>query len=239
MSDNKNNNKGSVLLQLYNNKLLSTKIHSEFDKADAGGDSMTYDEMVELCNEYDLQISKPSLSRYRARRVESIEEGIPLVELLDQRKKSGNIIDIRTPDDEGAEPETLSGSSFDETFKTVDKVYSDIQVLDEIIQKGWNALQYTETADIPHALRAIEIRAKLTDNSMQGLSLVGLRELRMRSQAKHSAMLDSIMMYVPEDQHEELLDYIDEQEKAFYDNLDLNEEDRKLTDALDLAGIDF
>lgn len=233
------NNQGSVLLQLYNNKLLATKIHSEFDKADAGGDSMTYDEMVELAAEYDLQISKASLSRYRERRVESIETGTPLVELLDRRKKTGQIIDIRTPKEKRSEHETLAGSSFEDTFNTVEKVYSDIQVLDEIIQKGYNALQYTETADIPHALRAIEIRAKLTDNSMQGLSLVGLRELRMRTQAKHSAMLDSIMKYVPEDQHEELLDYIDEQEKAFYDNLDLNEEDRKLTEALDSAGIDF
>lgn len=239
MVGTRNNNKGSVLLQLYNNKLLSTKIHNEFDKADGGGDSMTYDDMVELCGEYGLQISKASLSRYRERRVESIKTGTPLVELLDRRKKTGNIIDIRTPEEDKSEHETLAGSSFEDTFDTVDKVYSDIQVLDEIIQKGWNALQYTETADIPHALRAIEIRAKLTDNSMQGLSLVGLRELRMRTQAKHSAMLDSIMKYVPEDQHEELLDYIDAQEKAFYDNLDLNEEDRKLTEALDLAGIDF
>lgn len=239
MSGTTGNNQKSVLLQLYNNKLLSTKIHSEFDKADAGGDSMTYDEMVELAFEYGLQISKASLSRYRERRVESIETGTPLEELLDLRRKTGNIIDIRTPKEKRSEHETLSGSSFEDTFNTVEKVYSDIQVLDEIIQKGHNALQYTETVDIPHALRAIEIRAKLTDNSMQGLSLVGLRELRMRTQAKHSAMLDSIMKYVPEDQHEELLDYIDEQERAFYDNLDLNEEDRKLTDALDSAGIEF
>lgn len=234
-----NNNQGSVLLQLYNNKLLSTKIHNEFDKADAGGESMTYDEMVELCEEYGLQISKASLTRYRQRRVEAIETGTPLIELLDQRRKTGNIVDIRTKKEKRTEHETLDGSSFEDTFNTVEKVYSDIQVLDEIIQKGYNALQYTETADIPHALRAIEIRAKLTDNSMQGLSLVGLRELRMRTQAKHSAMLDSIMKYVPEEKHEELLDYIDEQEKSFYDNLDLNEEDRKLTEALDLAGIDF
>lgn len=233
------NSQGSVLLQLYRNKLLSTKIHSEFDKADAGGDSMTYDEMVELAAEYGLQISKASLSRYRDRRVESIETGKPLEELLDRRRRTGNIIDIKTPKEKRSEHELPGGGTFEETFDTVEKVYSDIQVLDEIIQKGYNALQYTETADIPHALRAIEIRAKLTDNSMQGLSLVGLRELRMRTQAKHSAMLDSIMKYVPEEQHEELLDYIDEQERAFYDNLDLNEEDRKLTEALDTAGIDF
>lgn len=234
-----NNNQGSVLLQLFKNKLLSTKIHSEFDKADAGGESMTYDEMVELAAEYGLQISKASLSRYRERRVESIETGTPLEDLLDRRRRTGNIIDIKTPNENQSEHKLPGGGTFEETFDTVEKVYSDIQVLDEIIQKGYNALQYTETADIPHALRAIEIRAKLTDNSMQGLSLVGLRELRMRTQAKHSAMLDSIMKYVPEEQHEELLDYIDEQEKAFYDNLDLNEEDRKLTEALDSAGIEF
>lgn len=239
MKNNTNKSQGSVLLQLYNNKLLATKIHSEFDKADGGGNSMTYDEMVELCKEYGLEISKASLSRYRERRVESIETGIPLEELLDQRRKAGNIIDIRTPKEERGDSETLSGSNFDDTFNTVDKVYSDIQVLDELIQKGYNALRYTQTAEANHMLRAIEIKAKLTDNSMQGLSLVGLRELRMRSQAKHSAMLDAIMKYVPEEEHEELLDYISEQERAFYDNLDLNEEDRKLTEALDSAGVEF
>lgn len=235
MSKDKNMSQGSVLMQLYNNKLLRSKVDAQLDAPDG----MTYTELVELCAEYDVEISTASLSRYKKRRQEAIETGKDLEELLDGRKKSGSVIDIKTEKEKRSEHQTLTGDTFEDTFGTVEKVYSDIQVLDEIIQKGYNALQYTDTVEIPHALRAIETRARLTDNSMQGLSLVGLRELRLRSEAKRNAMLESIMKYVPEEQHEELLDYIDEQEEEFYKNLDLTEEDQKITDALKSADIEF
>ena len=57
--------KGSVLLQLHNNKLLSSKVNEALDSG------KTYDEIMELCAEYEFEISKASLSRYKDKRDET------------------------------------------------------------------------------------------------------------------------------------------------------------------------
>lgn len=225
---------GSILTQLYENKLLSSKVDEALDTGE------TYDYIIELCAENGLEISKASLTRYKAKRLESIESGEPLENLMDQRKKTGNIIDIQDrkqqPFGEGPD---RNMSTYDATFETVDKVYNDLQVLDDIIQKGANGIKFTDTLDVNVALRAMEIKAKLTNNSMQGLSLVGLRELKLRVTARETAMIEVILQFVPEEQHEEAMRALEESEKAYYANLDLSEEDRKITKALESSGMDI
>lgn len=237
---NNNNNKSagqvSVLMELYNNKLLRTKVD---DALDTG--SMTYKELIDLADEYGVQISKASLSRYKDKRNEAIENNLHLPDILDKRKRSGNIIDLRDPTSEDVEstfgkPPT---ERYHEAFENVDTVYSNLQVLDEVIQKGYNGIQHTHTIEVSHMLRAIEMSAKITGNATQGLSLVGLRELRIHSQAKKTAMLNAIMRFVPEEDHQDLLEYIEEQEAEFYNNLDLTDEDAKIIDAFEKSGLDF
>lgn len=224
----KQNTGGSVLLELYNNKILSSKVDVALDE------QKSYDYIIELCAKYGLSISKSALTRYSNKRKESAESGIPLEDLLDKRRKRGNVVDLATKE---VIPE--SGGRMDEVFDNIDTVYNDIQVLDTIVQKGFNGLQMLDAVDIPQVLRAIEVKAKITGNQMQGISLVGLRELRLRSLAKESALTEVIMRYVPEDKHEEVKDALREAEEAFYENLDLSEEDRKLTEALEKSGVNL
>ena len=229
---------GSILLQLHENRLLSSKVDEALDSGE------TYDYIIELCAEYDLEISKASVSRYKSKRAEAIKEGVPLAELLDQRKKSGNIIDIQ-----GKKQDNLSGTTgglaksganrYDETFKNVDTVFNDIQVLDDVIQKMANGLVYTDVIEVPLGIRAIEAKAKITNNAMGGLSLIGLREVKLRASAKTEAMLAVILHYIPEDQHNEVLEAIEIKEQEYYENLDLTEESKRITNALESAGIDF
>lgn len=220
----------SVLMQLYQNKLLCSKVDEALDEG------VTYEEIVELCASYDLDLSTASLTRYKDKRRESIETGVPIESLLDKRKKTGNVIDIKA---KKVKPIDERQASFDDTFDQVETVYNDLQLLDSVIQKGYNGLKYTETIELPVVLRAIEIKAKLTNNSMQGLSLVGLRELKLRVLAKESAMTEVLLQYVPEEKHEEILKAIEECEAEYYANLDLSDEDKRITDGLKQAGLDF
>lgn len=220
----------SVLLQLYNNKVLCSKVDEALDEG------VTYENIIELCAMYDFEISTASITRYKNKRKEAIETGIPLETLLDQRKKAGNIVDLNAKKSNALDHHN---DMYDNTFDSIDKVYNDIQVLDEVIQKGFNGLKFTETLDIQVAIRAIETKAKITNNSMKGLTLVGLRELKLRVNARTSAMTEVLLRYVPEELHEEVLLAIEEEERRYYSNLDLDEENQRISQALEASGIDL
>ena len=199
---------GSVLVQLYENKLLVSKVDEALDTG------IPYDDIVELCKDYDFDISKASITRYKQKREEAAETGEPLIELLDLRVKNGNIIDIKDKRQNlGPINELTADERVDAAFEPVNKVYNDIQVLDEMIQKMYNGLSHVNMVDPALGLRAIETKAKLTGNQMQGLSLVGLRELKLRVQAKTTAMSEVLLQYVPEDQHEEVLEELERREQ--------------------------
>ena len=220
----------SVLLQLYNNKVLCSKVDEALDEG------VTYENIIELCAMYDFEISTASITRYKNKRKEAIETGVSLEALLDQRKKAGNIVDLNAKKSNALDHHN---DMYDNTFDSIDKVYNDIQVLDEVIQKGFNGLKFTETLDIQVAIRAIETKAKITNNSMKGLTLVGLRELKLRVNARTSAMTEVLLRYVPEELHEEVLLAIEEEERRYYSNLDLDEENQRISQALEASGIDL
>lgn len=224
---------GSVLVQLYENRLLSSKVDEALDSGE------TYDFIIDLCADSGLEISKATLSRYKSKREEAIKTGVPIEELLDLRKKNGNVIDIANRKEDSFGEKKTGNKRFDDTFGTIDKVYNDIQFLDEIIQKSFNGIQMVDVIDAPLGIRALEAKAKITNNSLQGLSLVGLRELKLRVSARTSAMQEVLLKYIPEDQHEQVLADIEAAEQEYYDNLDLTEESKRISDALEKSGIDF
>lgn len=224
-------NNSSVLLNLYHNKLLVSKVDEALDEG------KPYDFIIAFCKEkFDFEISKPALSRYKEKRREAIEQGVDLESLLDKRRKSGKVIDLK-----GKEVETLpnTNTSYDQTFNAVEQIYNDVEVLDTIIQKGFASLKEVDYVEAPLAMKAIEVKAKVTGNQMQGLSLVGLRELRLRQSAKEQAMTEVILRFIPEEQHEEVYQAIEEAEAEFYENLDLTAENARITQALEQAGMNI
>ena len=74
--------KESILSKLYHNKLLRSKVDNALDE------DMSYDDIIELCKEYDLELSKSAITRYKSKRKEAIENGWDLGELIDKRKKN-------------------------------------------------------------------------------------------------------------------------------------------------------
>lgn len=224
-------NNSSVLLNLYHNKLLVSKVDEALDEG------KTYDYIIEFCKEkFDFDINKSALTRYKEKRRESIEKGVDLESLLDKRRKSGKIIDIKSKE---VVTEAGSPASVDKSFESKETIYNDVEVLDEVIMKGFAGLKYVDAVEPTLAMKAIEVKAKITGNQLQGVSLAGLRELRLRQSAKEQAMTEVILKFIPEEQHTEVFEEIERAEKEFYENLELSAEDRRITQALTASGFDL
>ncbi len=198
----------------------------------------SYKTIIDLCMEYELEISKSALSRYASKRQEALQTGVPLDQILDKRRKTGNVITI-TPKNTTETIDTLRESSEESVMPTVNKLYSDIEFLDKVILKANRTLDLVDVAEVTSGMRAIDLKSKITGNQLQGLSIVGLRELNIKRMAKESAITEILLKYIPEDMHEQVLREMEEKENEFYANLDLSDEDKRLKEALNSAGIEL
>lgn len=231
---NKEMKKGSVLSQLYENRKLCSKVDEMLDTG------VPYQDIIEFCATYDLDISISTLSRYKNKREEAAREGIPLGELIDQRQKNGNIIDIKSKRQKtGAIDELAPDKRMERQVHAEDTLYNDIEFLDDIIQKSFNSVREADYLDPALGMKAVDIKDKVTGNKLEGLSIAGIRELRFRVKARASAVTEVIMSYIPEELHEEVFEAIDEAEREFYENMDITAEGRRISEALQQAGIDI
>lgn len=224
----------SVLVQLYNDRKLCTKVDNMLDEG------QTYDYILEFLASKDFSMSKASLTNYKKKREEAIETGKPLIQLLDKRAKDNvtYIADKEVKPFSTVESPSSTPAQVHDLSKR-DNVYSDLELLDEVIRKGMKGLRAFDVVDTPLAMKAIELKAKLTGNTLNGLSVAGLRELTMRMNAKESILLECIMRFVPEENHEELFEAMREAEEDFYNNLDLTEEEKRVSNALRQSGLGF
>lgn len=95
-------------------------------------------------------------------------------------------------------------------------VKNELEVLDNIIHLGMAALSTSPTIKIETALKAIELKNKLTEGKHAGLTGYGLDQLRELEQAKFNAIVNVVLTYLPEDKHEELEAAIAKAEREFY-----------------------
>lgn len=227
----------SVLVQLYQNRKVATKVDNMLDEG------KTYDYIIEFCKEQGLSISKASLTNYKKKREESVETGVPLLQLLDKRAKD-NVTYIKDREVESLTKEpkqekTSSSQAQVHDISKVDKVYSDIEFLDEIIQKSRKGVKQFDVLDTPLGMKAVELKAKITGNQLNGLTIAGLRELKLRQQAKESALIEVVMKYVPEEQQDQLFADLEQAEADFFENLDLTAEEQRISQAIRASGIDL
>lgn len=223
---------GSVLSRLVKQPLLRTKVDECLDTG------VSYDDIVELCAEYEFEISKASISRYKDKREEATKQGIPIEEIIDGRLKnkiiSINKKEVVTPI--GPKPEDTSPEA--ESYRNLDgdvKLFNDIEMLDEIILKSFKSLKYVDALDPVMGMKAMELKKKITGDSLQGMTIAGLKELNLRNMALQNQLTEVIAKFIPEDKQEEALDFMEQVEKDFYDNLDLTEEQRRLTKVFEQA----
>lgn len=112
---------------------------------------------------------------------------------------------------------------FIETVTAVRKVKSDMELLDAVIQKGMETLHQMEHMSPQVAIKAIELKHKMTGGTHNGLTMYGLEEIRIREAAREASMTTVILKYIPEDQHEAVLEEMETITKAYYDSIGLGE----------------
>lgn len=230
----------SVLLDLYDNALLRTKVDSALDIG------TTYADIIRVANSYGVSISAASLSRYSDARKESIRTGVALRKLLDgstakkiENLKGKEVDTAPITGGDAVKPRTPAPLADNEVeHAEVTKYISDYDVLDTIIQRG---LESVVTLDAPVApkdlLKAIEVKAKLSNNANAGLSIEGLQELRVRTVARDNAVAQALLKFVPEEKQAEAMEYISKAEEDMLKNMDVSPQGRQILRALKDGGI--
>lgn len=220
----------SLIQKLYDNRPLRAKVDNALDE----GRSYSY--IINLCEKYDLELSKASITRYKQKRQESLETGMDLGDLIDGRKPSNKVVSIADREADSSKVSDML-SHYDGSVDKFEKTVSDIEVLEAIIDKGFRTIQTVDYVDAPLLLKAIELRAKLTGNKLQGLTLNAMKEIQLKQVAKESAMIEAMMEHVPEELHEVILDAMKSKEEEFYRNMDLTDEGKRLMKAVENTDI--
>lgn len=153
------------------------------------------------CKENGFSISHPKLYEYKEYLQTAITKQITVERLLGIGVPKRNPIQLQA----------LGITNAKNTVK------NEMDVLDAIVQRGFDALTQSPTIKIQDALRAIELKNKLTNGAHGGLTGYGLDQLREVEQAKFDAMVRVVLKYVPEDKHEELEQAIAEAEREYYE----------------------
>lgn len=155
----------------------------------------------EWCKDNGFIISHPKMYEYRDILKESIAKHVTVERMLG----------IGVPKRSSVLLQTLGISP------VKDMVKSEMEVLDGIIQLGFNVLSENPIVKLQDAMKAIELKNKLTGGSHGGLTNHGLDQLRELEQAKFNAVLQVVLEYLPEDKHEEVYDAMVLAERTYYE----------------------
>lgn len=126
---------------------------------------------------------------------------------------------------------------------TSELVMNEMELLDAIIQRGFNGLKNDPAIRITDAMKAIELKNRLTGGNHGGITSFGLDQLRAVEQRKFEAMVEVVMRYLPEDKLGELEHAVAEAERLYYETEAphlLEDYERVMQDELDalkLAGM--
>lgn len=156
--------------------------------------------VAEWCNENGFSISHPKMYEYKEILQSAVTKSITVERIL------GIGVPKRIPI-------VLQALGIQGVSKMVK---NELEVLDTIIHLAMSALNSNPTVKIETALKAIEIKNKITEGKHAGLTGYGLDQLRELEQAKFNAIVKVVLEYLPAERHEELEVAIAAAERDFY-----------------------
>lgn len=155
-----------------------------------------------------LNISRPLIYDYAKMRKKALIEGINVEHMIGSVTKP--ILDKYDP----------------ATKSTSQKLKSEIDALDMIIQGGFNTLK--EWNDRPIApktmMDAIKLKAELTDRNHGFLTNYGIEDLKRVEQLKYQLLMEHLISYIPDDKKQEAIDRLEVLEDEYYQTTDFYEE---------------
>lgn len=112
------------------------------------------------------------------------------------------------------------------TKSTHDKLKSEMDALDLLIQGGYNTLQEWADRPIPPSvmMAAIKLKNDLTDGNHGFLTNFGMEHLRDIENTKYSLIIDHLVSYIPVELREEAVSKIAQIEDSYYQTTEYYEE---------------
>lgn len=182
------------------------------NRLDAGD---TPNSVCDFINANGFKISRPLIYDYARMRKKALVDGLNINHMIGIASQP--IID---KDD----PATKSSSQ---------RLKSEIDALDKVIQGGYNTL--LEWNDRPIApktmMEAIKLKNELTGGNHGFLTNYGMEQLRAIEQNKYQLLMQHLISYIPEDKQQEAIDKMDTIEDEYYQTTDYYEEYIKALDA--------
>lgn len=200
--------------QIDNKLVLSPKLMSlckwkKIDEVNAKLDSgESPNQVFKFINKNNFTISCPLVYEYAKIRKKCLVDGINLEHMVGIATR--NLMDTSKPD----------------TRSSIQKLKSEIDALDLLIQGGYNTLQ--EWSDRPvspkNMMDAIKLKNALTDGNHGFLTNYGMEELRAMETEKYDLIIKHLLSYIPQDKQKEAIDKIDVIEDSYYQSTQYYEE---------------
>lgn len=239
------------LIDIYNNTAVFAQLENLLES------QQKEEDILRFLKAKNYPISRGTLSNLKSKRKQARELGVPVGELLNPNTKTslkdvgvdniskpiGNPSHVgevdysnpaHSPYDTPVNFDTGAVSAVaNSNFWTADNV------LEEIIKKGYNAIQQADFVDTPVMLKALDLYLKFYGDDRKGLSMDGLRQYAIYTESKMIALQEVLLEYVPADKQEEASQALDDKQSELLNNLELKQGGREFVSALQKAGLEL
>jgi len=195
------------------NKLVEWNKRPSLDKMI--DDEKPVKELVAWCSNNGFPMSTPTMYSYIKRRKEAIVNGLTmeifqpkLHEESMEKTMEGMEKAYSKAYQQRKEKHAKTNAEINQTLADQDsakRIRHDLELLDEVIQKGFETLSKMEVVSPGMAIKAIEMKHKLSNGRAGGYTHYGLEEIKMREAAREQAITAAILQFVPVEQHDAVI----------------------------------
>ncbi|WP_407055349.1 hypothetical protein [Paenibacillus dendritiformis] len=190
-------------------------------------------ELVAWCNDNGFPVSLPTMYSYMKRRNEAITNGITMElfqpklheecmeKTMEGMKKAYSKAHQQRKEKHAQTKVKINQELEDQ--ESAKRIRHDLELLDEMIQKGFNTLSMMEVISPVTAIKAIEMKHKITNGSAGGHTHYGLEGIKLREVVREQAITAAILEFVPEELHDAVIKRMDQATKDYYESIGLGE----------------
>lgn len=158
--------------------------------------------VANFINQKGFKISMPLVYEYSKMRKKALVDGANVEHMIGLAHQPMRVVNKKDP----------------QTAHTQEKLKSEIDALDKLIQGGYNTLLEWEGRPIaPKTMMdAIRLKNELTDGNHGFLTNYGIEQLRAIEQNKYQILMEYLMTFVPAKKKDAVLKHLDELEEEYY-----------------------
>jgi len=227
------------LIDLYNNKVLASEVYTMFHE------KVPYREIKQYLAQKEFNISIGSLTNFKNKMEESEQTGTPLIQLLDKRRKD-RVSDL--PNVTGYQPGKEAPDKVEDPplpevplpkEQPEQTLNSPKELLELIMQKGYNAVRNLDVVDTGTTLKAADQWNKYYQQDSDGLTTSAIKQYQVLVMGELQGMMEVVSNYVPKNHQEEAMNALKEWTDDYLKNVVSSEDGKRLVAELKEHGIDL